>query len=104
MPEEEPRPPSRQQIPDDHYPEAEIEQALADLHRAMEALEMATWWLEGLVNHHEDQVTRKLRRDIRTLRTVITERSKGNTTLSGYGYDYDRYLQLLRDTPNTGHE
>jgi len=103
MPEkEEARLPSKQQIPDDQYPEAEMEKALADLYRAMEALDMATWRLEGMVDHQEDKVTRKLRRDIQTLRTVVDERSKGNASLTGYADDHDRYIGLLEETPNTG--
>lgn len=102
MPPEEIEAPEALEIPEEYYDDEKIEQALNDLHRAMEALDMATWRLEGIVDHQEDKVARKLRRDIHTLRTVVDERSKGNAALTGYGYDHDRYIWLLEETPNTG--
>ncbi|WP_338756527.1 hypothetical protein V9T20_12950 (plasmid) [Halobacterium salinarum] len=81
--------------------ENDVEEALRDLHQAIESLDNANWRLEGLVAEDEDKVIRALRRDLRTVRTVLDQRHRGNASLSGYGYDHDRFMALRRFTPNT---
>jgi len=82
----------------------DIQQALTDLHQAMEMLDMAVWRLEGINYETESRVTRKLRRDLRTVRAVVDEKSRGNEHLTGYAYDHDRMMDLVRETPNAGVE
>jgi hypothetical protein len=104
IPEEDAQEPARNRVPDDHYPEEKIERALNDLHLAMEALEMATWRLEGIVNRHENQVGGSCGETSTHFRAMVAGRSKENVLLTGYGYDHDRYISLLEETPNMDYD